>query len=1768
MAVRNAVAASARSPDGGFATVGGTFPDDPPRPPPLRVPETAPEWSPSELERYMHVVAMERHTSHAVRRHDLLERLHGHCDGLGNPNPLLLLGPPGSGKSTALAQLMSEIEAGPAVRRRRSSGARSGAGDGVGADTPSTSSAMTAVDSGALAAGPEPFVLAHTFGVVGHSDDLRRVLLRMCFELKSRFNIYVDLPSRLEDVGTAFPRFLAHAALFGKIIVVLDGLDRAETHNVTPEDWLPAALPLAARVVVASAGCRAVNALREGSGQLLEVVNVTPLSSSERSEVIDSNLKGVGGGRVPASATLGDLIQCEDAGLPLYLSLATTEIKARARVNDGDTYAAVEEANGFPGTVVELLSSVFERLERRFGTALVAEATTLIATSFAGLQEHEILYMLKQTPALVNLPQSEWEALSYELEPLCWPVDRLPGVPAMVFFHTPVKTAVLRRFADAAAERRQQHLRVAQFFSAEDLEPTHRGVGEVLWGLREGHDWDALRACLTDPNVHAHMWNQDTQVDLSTHWDVLLKGEQRVANARNQKLVPGPNGAMVLPKPRPPRRRLDCTKEFVTVADVTPVSSDGILTPDVTKELLADFLAYAGFPSEAAYVLRQLSDEKGNEADVAAVSINYKLGRALGRQGAHLECEETLRKALAAEQQLVGTETPMVAEIVTELCKVKMETGEVEQAGQLAAHAVSVWEAAEAAGYEEADVATLVESLTRLAEACEVLDRSVAAEAAYERALERLEYMLGPDHPEVAEHLGKMGGAYMAHCEWEKAEFCYCRALAFAHRFTGPCSLHISHFYNVLAELHRARGDTSQAQALYQRALQVIERVLGTNHPEVATYLNNLAETLRARGRLQDAEPMYVRALAIDESTQGVSHPIVAIRLNNLAELFRDMERMEDAEPLYQRALAIDMAALGPNHPNVATYLNNLAGLYKAREMWDKAAEHYTRAIAIDERALGPDHPDVAIYLNNLAGLHKARGRLDDAEPLYLRALRINEEALGGDHGDMAIYFNNIALLYKAQGKTSEAKAYYQMAIDIGEKTLGESHPQVAARLCNLGALLVDMGDFDGADVVFQRALVIRRDAFGDENEDTRNTKEWIAHITERRAGAVRSLPHKQVSLNVPTVDDRDAGVAAEATSVSFSEPSPPLMSVERKRESPPRTPPMFDVTTPVAAPPISTTASFLAPPPTQEAARGDARSTPAQASPARVAKTQSPLAQRGTGGTTPRTTEAMSSQLYTSNEAVDAAMSSVDALLSRYASQEKIPDPPKSPFNNQTEAAIIQKAQNTLPAIFTRGASPAATPRHSKNWSAFPEGAEGAGGIGGQSIRDNRIRANCDADAWDQEVDAAPGLAETALDAFLSTHVEYLGNRQYRCVLDGKVLSKFSIMRVHVARKFAGLVHQWGLDQGSGGVGVGVVHVGSPVANNMQTQESPAPSPNDSNLVDSPHSVMSPQRVTDDHKPPPVLNNHHTQAMKRVEELEEELARMRMAMASGSATANGMSNVNSPNQTQPNQGLPTATLVYHGQQSVMQGNPMLSTPAPFYPYGQQGYGAYPNPGVTPYGAQQYGGYAERGPFQNQSGYHPESFGSAAESAAAMAAHESTQYQQYQAFREFSMGRAPLSRGGSPLTEQGGKEHSKFNPGADFSDMLAKERGPNPFNGFSVLPSFDTQALSPKGIAAHAEPPGTERSTRLEQFDSSFAATPGQTDLGTLLGVGKVDATDVLGLYVAARSQQVARRKFLCEIDGKVFSTMNLMRVHFERHYQQDAEQWWARHKKVDDSLR
>ena len=172
-----------------------------------------------------------------------------------------------------------------------------------------------------------------------------------------------------------------------------------------------------------------------------------------------------------------------------------------------------------------------------------------------------------------------------------------------------------------------------------------------------------------------------------------------------------------------------------------------------------------------------------------------------------------------------------------------------------------------------------------------------------------------------------------------------------------------------------------------------------------------------------------------------------------------------------------------------------------------------------------------------------------------------------------------------------------------------------------------------------------------------------------------------------------------------------------------------------------------------------------------------------------------MASRTARAGDAVDAALSSVDAMLSRYTSGpiEREPSAPRPPWT-------LPLAPASPPAIFMAGAAPKkdpgrADPEASREATppAPAAGPPPPGHSSGGSPRRARDEKASDADG---DLEAAPGLGEAALDAFLQAHVEYLGDRRYRCVLDGKILSKFSIMRVHVAKKFAGLVHQWAKDQ------------------------------------------------------------------------------------------------------------------------------------------------------------------------------------------------------------------------------------------------------------------------------------------------------------------------------------------------------------------------------------
>jgi CHAT domain-containing protein/Tfp pilus assembly protein PilF len=384
-----------------------------------------------------------------------------------------------------------------------------------------------------------------------------------------------------------------------------------------------------------------------------------------------------------------------------------------------------------------------------------------------------------------------------------------------------------------------------------------------------------------------------------------------------------------------------------------------------------------------------------------------------------------------------------------------------------------------------------------------------------ERALEKRERLLGPEHPDIAESLNQLAGLYYTRGIYAKAETLFQRALNIEEKVLGAEHTSVAQSYNYLAVLYDKKGDYAKAMQFHRRALNIREKVLGPEHSDVAISLNNLGRLYYGRGDYAMAEPLYQRALAIWEKALGPEHSIVAATLSNLAVIYSDRSNYSEAEMLYQRALTIEEKVLGPEHPAVAQSLNNLAILYEDKGDYARAAQFYERALNIREKVLGPEHPDVAISLNNLAAFCYVRGDYAKAEPLYQRALAIWEKALGPEHPEVATYLNNLAEFYAEIGNYAKAESLYQRALAIQEKVLRAEHSDFGSSLSGLASLYSKRGDYAKAEPLFQRALSVLEKSLGPENPKIAESLTDIATLYRKRGDYTKAEPLYQRALTI-----------------------------------------------------------------------------------------------------------------------------------------------------------------------------------------------------------------------------------------------------------------------------------------------------------------------------------------------------------------------------------------------------------------------------------------------------------------------------------------------------------------------------------------------------------------------------------------------------------------------------------------------------------------------------
>jgi WD40 repeat protein len=362
----------------------------------------------------------------------IAEYLHG-----ADPHPLVVAGPPGSGKSALLAH---SVERYRALRR-------------------------------------EAAVVYRSAGATAESADGRALLEDICRSLDAGA---LGSTGYAELIGL-FPDRLAAAAR-GTAAVVLDGLEQLPKHDQTRDlEWLPSVLPAGARLVVSAADGETLARLRK-KVPAANIVELEPMTAAEGERLLGEWLRAAG-----RTLTMSQRARVLEAfgscPLPLYLKLAFEEARRWRSFDPADIFSPAPDVGG-------QIDTVLARLSARHGQTPVSRCLGYLAASRAGLTEDELLDLLSRDNAAAS---STSAALCADLRPYL--AERACGGATLLTLAHAAFAEAAGQGSLAREERRASHQALARYF-AESSCPARR-FAELARQQALGGMWPALEATLT-----------------------------------------------------------------------------------------------------------------------------------------------------------------------------------------------------------------------------------------------------------------------------------------------------------------------------------------------------------------------------------------------------------------------------------------------------------------------------------------------------------------------------------------------------------------------------------------------------------------------------------------------------------------------------------------------------------------------------------------------------------------------------------------------------------------------------------------------------------------------------------------------------------------------------------------------------------------------------------------------------------------------------------------------------------------------------------------------------------------------------------------------------------------------------------------------------------------------------------------------------------------------------------------------------------------------
>jgi nephrocystin-3 len=337
---------------------------------------------------------------------------------------------------------------------------------------------------------PDDFLFTHFIGAVPNSANHVELLLRIMLELKNQFGLTETVPTTPEQVVNEFPDWLAKVSDRGRIIVVLDALEKIEDHgNAMQLEWLPRSIPRNFRLIVSTLPGPCLDALEARNWtQIIAPIKVQPLTKQESRNLVHQYL--LASSHELDQDRLDRIVAAKQTYNPLFMRAMLDElivIGEHERLDEqiGDYLTALNPKELYKKIIDRWIGAYSENRD------LVARSLRFIWASRSGLSESELLALLGERGE--PLPQAYLISLLIAAESALVTRSGL-----MTFDHEWIRLAVEDELCqDADTIRRIRHS-IATYFEP-GLHSSKRVLAEKPWQLAKGEYTAELKDFLLSP---------------------------------------------------------------------------------------------------------------------------------------------------------------------------------------------------------------------------------------------------------------------------------------------------------------------------------------------------------------------------------------------------------------------------------------------------------------------------------------------------------------------------------------------------------------------------------------------------------------------------------------------------------------------------------------------------------------------------------------------------------------------------------------------------------------------------------------------------------------------------------------------------------------------------------------------------------------------------------------------------------------------------------------------------------------------------------------------------------------------------------------------------------------------------------------------------------------------------------------------------------------------------------------------------------------------